>query len=100
VPFFLQKPQRLKPLCFAPTTALWRAHQATPLRIQELTLALAVLRIGTDHAHHTAPMNDFAFHANLLDRCPNFHNLVPPFLPSAAKAGEVLRCNRTVETVP
>ncbi len=38
-----------------------------------LTLALAVLRVYTDHAHHAAPMNDFALHADFLYRGPDFH---------------------------
>src|SRR5579863_10531635 len=39
-----------------------------------------MLRVRTDHANHTAPMNDLALHANLLDRCPDFH--LPCSIPS------------------
>src|SRR5579864_7757096 len=38
-----------------------------------LTLALAVLRVRTDHAHYSAPMNHFALHANFLYRCSYLH---------------------------
>src|SRR5208282_5325048 len=44
-----------------------------PTHHGQLTLALAVLRIHADHAHHAAPMNDLALHADFLDRCPNLH---------------------------
>src|SRR5579863_7908661 len=42
-----------------------------------LSLALAVLRVGTDHAHHAAPMHDLALHADFLYRCPNLHFSTP-----------------------
>jgi len=31
-----------------------------------LTLALAVLRVYTNDAHHAAPMDDFALHTDFL----------------------------------
>src|SRR5580658_7882621 len=42
-----------------------------------LSLALAVLGVRTDHAHHAAPMNDLALHADFLYRCPNLHFSTP-----------------------
>ena len=38
-----------------------------------LTLALAVLSIYTDHAHHAAPMYDLALHTDFLYGGPDFH---------------------------
>src|SRR4029077_609755 len=38
-----------------------------------LSLALLVLRVGANHAHHPAPVNHLALVANLFYRCPNFH---------------------------
>src|ERR1700732_1985799 len=38
-----------------------------------LTLALAVLCIHTDHAHHAAPMHNLALHTDFLNRCPYLH---------------------------
>src|SRR5712672_1592261 len=43
-------------------------------RNSRLSLALLVLRIGANHAHHAAPVNHLALVANLFYRCPNFHN--------------------------
>src|SRR6266404_7835110 len=40
-----------------------------------LPLALLVLRVGANHAHHAAPVNHFALVANLFNRCPYFHFL-------------------------
>jgi hypothetical protein len=40
---------------------------------QSLSLALLVLRIGADYAHHPAAMNHLALIANLFDACPDFH---------------------------
>src|SRR5580693_2865506 len=42
-----------------------------------LALALAMLGVRTDHAHYAAPMNDFALHADLLNRCSYFHFFCP-----------------------
>src|ERR1700675_3364020 len=42
-----------------------------------LSLALAVLGVRTNHAHHAAPMNDLALHADFLYRCPNLHFSTP-----------------------
>src|SRR5690242_268649 len=42
-------------------------------RTKRLTLALLVFRIGANNAHHAAPVDDLAFVANFLDRCPYFH---------------------------
>src|SRR6266853_6582245 len=39
-----------------------------------LSLALLVLRIGANYAHHASAMNYLALVANLFYRCPNFHN--------------------------
>jgi hypothetical protein len=44
--------------------------------LQKLSLALLVLRIAADHAHHAAPVDHLAFVANLFYRCPNFHFLL------------------------
>src|SRR5580700_586051 len=38
-----------------------------------LSLTLAVLGVGTDHAHHAAPMHDLALHADFLYRCTYLH---------------------------
>ena len=38
-----------------------------------LALALAVLRVYADHAHHAAPMDDFALHTDFLYGGPDFH---------------------------
>ena len=35
-------------------------------KVFPLTLALAVLRVRTNHANHAAPMNDLALHADFL----------------------------------
>src|SRR6266404_834464 len=43
-------------------------------RNSRLSLALLMLGIGANHAHHTPPMNNLALVANLFYRCPNFHN--------------------------
>src|SRR5277367_3581008 len=40
-----------------------------------LPLPLLVLLIRTDHPHDAAAADDLAFVANLLDRCPDFHQL-------------------------
>jgi hypothetical protein len=41
-----------------------------------LSLALLVLRVDANHAHHAAPVDDLALVANLFYRCPNFHFLL------------------------
>jgi len=41
-----------------------------------------MLGVRTDHAHDAAPMNDFALHADLLNRCSYFHFLLS--LPALA----------------
>src|SRR5208282_1569144 len=38
--------------------------------IFSLALTLPVLWIDANHAHHSAPVNDLALHANFLNRCP------------------------------
>src|SRR3984885_10545183 len=42
-----------------------------------LSLALAVLGVRADYAHHAAPMNNLALHADFLYRCPNLHFSTP-----------------------
>jgi hypothetical protein len=42
----------------------------------KLSLALLVLRVAANHAHHAAPVDHLAFVANLFYRCPNFHFLL------------------------
>jgi len=37
------------------------------------SLTLAVFWVYANHANHAAPMDDFALHANFLDRCSNLH---------------------------
>jgi hypothetical protein len=39
-----------------------------PLKLLQLTLALLMARVGTDHTHNTLAADDFAVAANLLDR--------------------------------
>src|SRR5215831_2808663 len=63
------KPQRLKP-----PKNISRSPRLKPCPDEnQLSLALAVLGIRTDHAHDAATMDDLALHANFLDRCSNFH---------------------------
>src|ERR1700682_5793865 len=38
-----------------------------------LSLALLVLRVDANYAHHAAPMDHLAFVTNFLYRCPDFH---------------------------
>jgi hypothetical protein len=40
-----------------------------------LTLALAMLRVNANDAHHATPMNDFALHTDFLYGGPDFHFL-------------------------
>src|SRR6267378_3276135 len=40
----------------------------------DLSLALLVLWVGANHAHHAAPVNHLALIANLFNRCPYFHD--------------------------
>jgi hypothetical protein len=73
------------------STPAIRAISLSSLRFL-LALALAVFRVYANHAHHTAPMNDLALHANFLDRCSNLHRFDSVLsLPSAAKAA-FIRC--------
>jgi hypothetical protein len=44
-----------------------------PLKLLQLTLALLVTGICTDHAHNAFASDDFAVTANFLDRSRNFH---------------------------
>ena len=48
-----------------------------PFTRPELALALLVLCVFADHPDHPAAGDDLAFHANLLDRCTDFHLLLP-----------------------
>jgi hypothetical protein len=53
-----------------------------PLKLLQLTLALLVAWICTDHAHNAFASDDFAVAANFLDRSRNFHiSLLKPFAP-------------------
>ena len=53
-----------------------------PLKLLQLTLALLVTWICTDHAHNALASDDFAVAANFLDRSRNFHiSLLKPFAP-------------------
>src|SRR5580704_8188107 len=63
-----------------------------------LTLALLVLRIGTDYPHHAAPVDHLAFVTNLFYRCPYFHCLCPSFRPLSAISGPLK--TRPLETFP
>src|SRR6267143_6130230 len=40
----------------------------------DLSLALLVLWVGANHAHHAAPVNHLALVAYLFYRCPYFHD--------------------------
>jgi hypothetical protein len=44
-----------------------------------LTLALLVLGIAANNAHHAAAVNNLALAANFLNRCPDFHLCLRPF---------------------
>src|SRR5579859_5655832 len=46
-----------------------------------LSLALLVLRVGANHAHHPAPVKHFALVANLFYRCSYFHDPLPLLPP-------------------
>jgi hypothetical protein len=50
------------------------AHRS---KLTALSLPLFVLRIGTDHSHHTTAVNNLALIANFLYRCSNFHKNRP-----------------------
>src|ERR1700756_558401 len=65
-----------------------------------LTLALAVLRVRTNHAHHSAPMNHFALHANFLYRCSYLHfdSVLP--CSTCSDTQSVRASNRTVKAPP
>jgi hypothetical protein len=52
-----------------------------------LTLALLVLRVDANHAHHPAPVNDLALVADFLYRCTNFHLLRPSAPPRSLCTG-------------
>src|ERR1700730_3362127 len=62
-----------------------------------LSLALAVLGVRTDHAHHAAPMNDLALHADFLYRCPNLHFSTPS--PLGGPSSPLLRAVALLITV-
>jgi hypothetical protein len=70
-----------------------KSTPATRAIIFSLTLALAVFRVGADHANHSAAVNHFALHANLLYRCPNLHFLSPT-CPPLACLNHKARCVR------
>jgi hypothetical protein len=44
--------------------------------LARLPLPLFMLRVGADHPHHAAAVNDLAVVAHLLNRCPDFHYLL------------------------
>src|SRR5215472_6660322 len=57
------------------------------LETSKLSLALLVLRVGANHAHHPASMNDLALVANLFHARTNFHaarSLQTPIKPLLA----------------
>src|SRR5215210_8340088 len=56
------------------------------LKFLKLPLALLVLGVGADHAHHALAVDDLAVVAHLLDRSPNLHLTSP--LP--ARAGSLV----------
>jgi hypothetical protein len=57
------------------------SHSSSPL-----ALALAVLGVDANHAHHSAPMNDLAFHTDLFYRGPNLHFFLRPFCKDKSKS--------------
>jgi hypothetical protein len=46
-------------------------------RPSQLTLALLVPRVGTNHPHNTVATNDLAVPADFLNRCSYFHEITP-----------------------
>src|SRR5580704_4993504 len=64
-----------------------RSTPAIRAILPPLSLALAVLGVGTDHPHHAAPMNDLGLHANVLSRCPDLHDAVPSRLTPTTCTG-------------
>src|SRR6266478_5688688 len=65
-----------QPLLNRKINACYACHETCLLKIlleSDLSLALLVLRVGANHAHHAAPVNHLALVANLLYRCPYFH---------------------------
>src|SRR5712672_2545368 len=65
-----------QPLLNRKINACYTCHATCLLKFSKirLSLALLVLRIGANHAHHASAMNYLALVANLFYRCPNFHN--------------------------
>src|SRR6266850_3614945 len=65
-----------QPLLNRKINACYTCHATYLLKFSKirLSLALLVLRIGANYTHHASAMNYLALVANLLYRCPNFHN--------------------------
>src|SRR5215210_1000869 len=60
-------------------------------------LALLVLGVGADHAHHALAVDDLAVVAHLLDRSPNLHLTSP--LPARAGSLVAVRDAPAVQVV-
>jgi hypothetical protein len=62
-----------------------RAMRAPQFSFEKLSLALLVLGVDANHAHHAAPVDHLALVANLFYRCPNFHILLLEIIPAGSK---------------
>src|SRR5215472_6149406 len=69
-----------------------RSTPAMRAMLFSLSLALAVLRVGANHAHHAAPVDNLALHANFLYRCSNLH-ATPSFRIPARPAALLVTVN-------
>jgi hypothetical protein len=65
-----------------------------PHFLRDLPLPLLVLLVGTDHPHDAATADNLALVANLLDRCPDFHQLFLGILGACLRNGNTLRVGR------